>query len=662
MTVSGPPPHRGNDYRPDVDGLRAVAVLMVVAFHAYPDLVPGGFAGVDVFFVISGFLITRLMLNAQDEGSFRLAAFYGNRVRRLFPALLVTLAATLVLGWQLLLPEEFRSLGRHTLASAGFVANLQLMQETGYFDTAAELKPLQHLWSLGIEEQFYLAWPLLLLLARRRLPAVAAGLMLASFAAAVVEVRLHPGAAYFSPLTRAFALLAGTLLAMAHARTAVAPAGRRRFNVAAPSPLAAAGMSAAGIALVLLSAFMVKPYYPYPGAWTLAPVLGAVLAIAAGKEALPNRLLLSWRGIVFIGLISYPLYLWHWPLLSYLQIVELRNPAPAMKNVVLVIALVLAALTHVLVERPLRHRRALTPVLALAMVVTGCAALAIAGGRLPPRLTASADIAPRAEWDFPGDLRSVTLGEQTLYRAGVNPRQALFIGDSNAQQYAPRLSDRIGRNPAASLSALFATNSGCPPIPGMQEKEGRCVGLVDFAMAQARRDANIVTVAFIANWAGVFVDRKDNYTMADAAGTYPLARPEGQARALAALEAALLQMRRAGKRTVLVLSIPTGREVDPLAYVARTGAAPAAGDRGVALATLRQRYGALNMQLRAVAARAGAEVIDPLDQLCRDGFCPATAADGSPAYKDSTHLRADFVRQQVSYLDALVAADGTPGT
>src|SRR3954470_7116910 len=155
-------------YRPDVDGLRAVAVVSVVLFHAFPAAAPGGFAGVDLFFVISGFLISGIILSDLGKGSFTIADFYRRRVRRIFPALILVLAACLAIGWRVLLPDEFRQLGKHIAAGAGFVSNLALWRESGYFDKAAETKPLLHLWSLGIEEQFYLFWPPLLVLAWKR--------------------------------------------------------------------------------------------------------------------------------------------------------------------------------------------------------------------------------------------------------------------------------------------------------------------------------------------------------------------------------------------------------------------------------------------------------------------------------------------------------------
>jgi peptidoglycan/LPS O-acetylase OafA/YrhL len=203
-------------YRPDIDGLRAVAVLAVVLFHAFPNALSGGFAGVDVFFVISGFLISSILFAQIELGRFSIADFYARRARRIFPALALVLACTLAFGWFILLSDEFRRLGKHMAAGSGFVANLVLWSESGYFDTAADLKPLLHLWSLGIEEQFYLVWPLLLGLAWSRKVSMwwvlGAG-MLMSFGLNIYGVGIDPTGTFFSPLTRFWELLAGAALA-----------------------------------------------------------------------------------------------------------------------------------------------------------------------------------------------------------------------------------------------------------------------------------------------------------------------------------------------------------------------------------------------------------------------------------------------------------------
>ena len=203
-------------YRPDIDGLRAIAVLSVVGFHAAPGRIPAGFIGVDIFFVISGYLITSIILKGLEAGTFNFAEFYGRRVKRIFPALLIVLLASLAIGYFILLDDQFKELGKHIAGGAGFVSNLVLWGESGYFDNAADFKPLLHLWSLGIEEQFYIVWPFLLWLAWKQrfnyLPVLLV-IAFASFALNIYTVSSDPVAAFYSPLTRFWELLVGSILA-----------------------------------------------------------------------------------------------------------------------------------------------------------------------------------------------------------------------------------------------------------------------------------------------------------------------------------------------------------------------------------------------------------------------------------------------------------------
>src|SRR5262245_40012984 len=307
-----PSPQLSHGYRPDVDGLRAVAVLAVLAYHAFPSLAPGGFAGVDVFFVISGYLITGIILDDLERGRFTYRNFYWRRIRRIFPALILVLVACLALGWLVLLPDEYAQLGKHVAAGAGVVSNIALWREAGYFDSAAELKPLLHLWSLGVEEQYYLAWPLLLLLFRRHMGWMIVALGAASFALNIWMVGTHPTAAFYLPFTRFWELLAGSYLAFAV----------RKEN---PSPY----FSMVGAGLIVLGFILLEPQKAFPGWWALLPVLGAALLIRAGPQGWVNRRVLAHPAMVFVGLISYPLYLWHWPLLTYARIVHGGEPPVA---------------------------------------------------------------------------------------------------------------------------------------------------------------------------------------------------------------------------------------------------------------------------------------------------------------------------------------------
>ncbi len=336
-------------YRPDIDGLRAVAVLSVVGFHAFPGSFRGGFVGVDVFFVISGFLISKILFENLDRGTFSFGEFYGRRVKRIFPALAVVLLACAVAGWLVLLPIEYAQLGKHIAGGAGFVANLVLLSESGYFDAGAVTKPLLHLWSLGIEEQFYFVWPILLYAARKRSKApLLAAVFVASFALNMVLVTSHREATFYSPLSRFWELLTGSALAYASGRNA------RWLRAAAPVRNL---MSLSGAALIAFAVWSFHSEAPFPGWRALLPTVGACLVIAAGSDAWTNRKALSHPWAVWIGLISFPLYLWHWPLLTFAAILEGATPSPKIRLAAVALSFVLAWATFRYVERPIRVGR-----------------------------------------------------------------------------------------------------------------------------------------------------------------------------------------------------------------------------------------------------------------------------------------------------------------
>ncbi len=457
----------GEAYRRDIDGLRAFAVLAVVAFHAFPWLMPGGFVGVDVFFVISGYLISGLISQRLAENRFTFADFYARRIKRIFPALIVVLAACLAFGWFALLPGELQALGKHIASGVGFVSNFALWREAGYFDASAATKPLLHLWSLGIEEQFYLVWPLALCAfakwRRSALPLiVAVGAI--SFAINLATVGRWPVAAFYSPASRFWELQAGCLLAALTQR----PAHRTLSGATANA------LSGIGAALLALSVFLLNDKLGYPGLWALLPTAGAFLLIAAGPAGWFNRNVLAQPAAVAIGLISYPLYLWHWPLLSFASI-SARGIAPFGVRVAAVLAgVALAAATYVLVEKPIRFgakrvwRIPALVALSLVVGVVGYATFAAEGvpSRFPPEVRALASF----KYEYLTDARyphcwlsnKQPPEEFASYciDTSADRERVLVWGDSHAARLYPGLKAVFGDTVA--LSQL--TRDSCSPL------------------------------------------------------------------------------------------------------------------------------------------------------------------------------------------------------
>lgn len=391
MTAS--PPHLAHPkYRPDIDGLRAVAVLSVVAFHAFPAWMRGGFIGVDVFFVISGFLISTILFENLENGTFRFSEFYARRIKRIFPALLLVVVASFAFGWFVLMADEYSALGKHIAAGSGFVSNFVLWSESGYFDDAADAKPLLHLWSLGIEEQFYIVWPLVLWFAWKcRLALLIPALVIAviSLVLNINGIANDPVGTFYSPQSRFWELLCGSMLAWftLHGREAMAnfrpPLNGwwTRWFAREPSQVGVEQtrsnvLSLLGCLVLGYGFWRIDRAIGFPGKWASIPVCGTIMIIMAGPRAWINRTILSHKVVVWFGLISFPLYLWHWPLLSFARIVGGEVLGESTRIVAVVLSVFLAWLTLELIERPIRSGKLgkrTVLFLVLPMVVVGFA-------------------------------------------------------------------------------------------------------------------------------------------------------------------------------------------------------------------------------------------------------------------------------------------------
>lgn len=469
-------------YRPDIDGLRAVAVLAVVIFHAFPAWLPGGFVGVDIFFVISGYLITGIIASEIQAKRFSVARFYARRVLRIFPALLVVLVSCLAFGWFTLLKDEYQELGKHTLIGAAFVQNLMLWTESSYFAVPAELKVLLHLWSLGIEEQFYIFWPLLLLLAFRlklKLGTLVVAVGCLSFALNLYEAQRDLTADFYSPLTRVWELLVGAWLAV------------RAQNAHAPTlaPKLANGLSVFGGLTIALSLWLINRDLAFPGYWAVLPVFGSACLLATGATSWLGKVIFSNRLMVWVGLLSYPLYLWHWPLLTFAKILENGTPKFTVRLLLVGLAVVLAWLTYRLVERPLRfnnvHRRLIVWLLSGSMCVIAATGYLIDrndGFSSRQVVLENLDTADYVLSDFnpagpcvdlaPGDF----LTPFCQQRSAVNANKTIVVwGDSSAMAWSPVLETIAKQN---NYTLVRIAMLACPPIVG--------AGKVVFSYAPAR--------------------------------------------------------------------------------------------------------------------------------------------------------------------------------
>ena len=648
--------HAKESYRPDIDGLRAFAVLFVVLYHAFPKHVRGGYVGVDVFFVISGFLISSLLLKEVTEGHFSLANFYSRRIRRIFPALAVCLAAVLAFGFVYLLPSELMQLGKHVFFGAAFLSNFATWSESGYFDIAGTLKPLLHLWSLGIEEQFYIVWPILLWTIVRvgMTGPLLAVLFLVSFSVNIWLSTTSVVDDFFLPIPRFWELLAGAGLAY-QGRIVLSPSVR-------------SSISLGGSAALLTAVALFTPELRFPGWLALLPVAGTAALILAGPEAVVNRAILSNRAAVFVGLISYPLYLWHWPLISYAYIFRYGDkPTPLMATGLVAVSFFLAWATYRFIEYPVRfgrHRGHRTRIVVACMMVLGACGLATwTMGGFPGRLSALPSLVVRPIMEAMRDVALLpTKGMDVLYydgtlvaHLGVGDRKVALSGDSTLFQYGPRV-QRLADEGRLGANTYFVTRAGCAPLPGLIEPDSpRCADMPGILLDLIRRE-KIETVVLGAWW----MRYSTSATQIERDGRrMSLAEQDGKEAFFANLEDYVRLLQAQAAKVYLVLGVPVHvTRFDPKAMFVRGPTGPEISTeigRDVAVAELRADNAATDEKLRIVANRTGAQLLDVLPDVCGQGDrCSPFFATIEPKYIDGLHLRPVFVREHVRFLDFLL--------
>lgn len=610
-------------YRPDIDGLRAIAVLSVVIYHAFPDTLKAGFIGVDIFFVISGYLISSIIFENIDRGSFSFAQFYGRRIKRIFPALTLVLFSCLVFGWFGLLGDEYKQLGKHAAAGAGFVSNFYFWKEVGYFNNAAETKPLLHLWSLAIEEQFYIVWPLLVWVTWRRKTlflVLFATLLLGSFAYNVYLVRPDPTATFYSPATRIWELLTGVLLAYFSTQPRTGTDRPWQF-----SDRIRQTASALGVIFLAIAFFKIDKGRPFPGTWAILPVLGSFWLIFAGPTAWFNRFVLSNRLLVWVGLISFPLYLWHWPILSFMRIVESETPSLGYRVLAVGLSVFLAWMTYYFVEKPIRangNSAAKITVLSACVAVLGIAGLAIfQNNGVPAR--AAAQINGINTWDnltFATPCKFITNGPNhddwcNIGNAPNKPPTTLLIGDSVGNNFAPMLQSYSEQ---AGDSAFVFRQFGRGLCHGFPEAAyENCQELVKATHGYIEKTPSVDTIILAANWPLYF-------NGFDRIGSTPVNSQQFKA----AFEKNVAYYQGLGKRVIVFLAPPVG--ANPRACLTRPIRLSEKSSCNLALIEALHNDGPYRAYFAAYLKSINVDTFDPFKYLCDEASCKVT--DGTRIY------------------------------
>jgi peptidoglycan/LPS O-acetylase OafA/YrhL len=655
--------HKG--YRRDIDGLRALAVAAIVIHHAFPAILPGGFVGVDVFFVISGFLITRILVEARDAGRFSWGEFYLRRARRIVPAyVLATLVAVALAAW-IEMPRLLAQTGAAAAASGLFLTNVLAAQSPGYFAPSMQQNPLLHLWSLGVEEQFYLVWPALIaLLSLGWLRRARTGLALAVLAASLVLAQVlvgggHGVAAFFHLPARAWEFLAGGVLALGLVRP---PADRRVANLAA-----VCGLLAIAWSLVVLTEAS-----PFPGLWAIPACLGAALLIWSGQDMTPMTspgatAILRAAPVVALGRVSYSLYLWHWPLLVLAADVAQQPLTLVLRLGVVAVSLVLAALTWRFVEQPCRRGpvdrpwRRLGGVLPWLLAPIAAGAALFFGHGLPQRLSPDAraladleetDVNPARKACFEGAGQAPPELCRFGAAPGVQGDQVLVWGDSHADAVTPGVVAWAG---AKGWSVREVARGGCPPLTGVRVRAfGRfnrgCGASAARTLDGIAADPRLKLVVLAARWplyrdAPPFYDVNSPRVAVDTASR-PGVRPDLSVALTATLEA--IALRRPDLRVVVIGPVPELTLAPPecLAQQRQLGGRPevcARVDAGPPLARAMPAEAAIRA---AVEDRPGVAAVFPTETLCLDGGCVGMI-DRRPIYFDDDHLSASGARRLV---------------
>ena len=626
-------------YRSDIDGLRAFSIFAVVIYHAFPALLPGGFIGVDIFFVISGYLITGLITSAQQQGQFSIANFYRRRIQRLLPTLLLVLVFCLLAGYFVLLPTEYAALGKYIGGASVFLSNVVSWSEAGYFDVDSKLKPLLHLWSLGVEEQFYVFWPLLLLLtARCRVPATVVIIfaLITSFALCLAETG-DRAASFFLPQFRVWELLLGALLAVQHAPGASPQREGRRLDSV---------QSVVGVALMCMATVVITRESVFPGWLTLLPTLGAVLVVAANPKGWVNRAVLGNPLMVFFGKISYALYLWHWPLLSLARNMESGEPSTAIKCVLLVVSVLLAWLSYEFVEKRLRyHSGRATPFLLLgSLFVLGGAGIALVKCQgLPARMPELVDRVAQFDWNkrkLDIEYRCPTAMQKlTVCLSNGKKAQIAVLGDSHSIDVFLALDHHFQ---SSNVGIVRLGKGNCPPLYNVANS---VFGDDDFCLATTNRNLDWVfskpeiKTVYLSSIGPMYLAEKDTrYGMSFVEDPKLLGN---RAIFAAGLESSIRRLLAVGKEVVVVIDWP-GLPFLPQECVDSRPLRLTAYQRREQCRIPRKYFEDDNREYRALLLALREkfpEVLywDTPDVFCNEKFCDVER-DGLMLYRDGGHL------------------------
>lgn len=627
------------EYRPDIDGIRAISVLAVLIFHAFPHALPGGFVGVDVFFVISGYLITGIILKSTHRGRFSFLQFYASRVRRIFPALILVILFTLLVGFFVQTPNNYSSLGQSGAASAAFYANVAIyVKSFGYFFALQGKDPLLHIWSLGIEEQFYAIWPLVVVGAFYFLARPILGVLAICFISIAISLGVSlftsdvfSTASFYLPFARAWELLIGASIVILGGsdRTRDLPAISLATNI----------LSIAGLVMIVYAALEFKTSDPYPGWRAVIPVSGAALLLVS-KRSFLNKSILSWSPATFVGKISYPLYLWHWPLLVYATTLSMPFSLNTSIFFSILLSFVAATLTYKHIEQPLRSRFSVRNAsLGLAATMAGvwlcCLSITHYDGLLwRGGLPLGSEVVNAANYEIPNNQRR-TPGCTEFFGLNHTPSACLItapgkqidfvvIGDSHSMAIFGAL--RASASASEKNMALIA-HGGCPPLLWSDRDGSKCQDEMRETFQGVLSKSEVGSVVLV----GFFESYFSRATMWSGAlaGTVPTSVEFRKGNFESSLVRSVDAIRQASKKTIIVQDNPE-LDLQIPSYCLKGGDDNCSIPRNSIPAAARD-------YIFEAQNRLGFTTVDLWAALCDDRLCRGKK-DGLILYQDSSHL------------------------
>jgi peptidoglycan/LPS O-acetylase OafA/YrhL len=641
-------------YRPEIDGLRAISVLSVMVFHTGLGIPAGGFLGVDIFFVISGYLITSIIMNDLDSGKFSFLKFYERRARRILPALILVTLCCLPFAWAWLLPADMKNFSQSLMGVASFTSNVFFWKEAGYFDTAAELKPLLHTWSLAVEEQYYILFPILMILVTRRgyrfALACLATLFLVSLAGAHWAASHAPSANFYLLPTRGWELLIGSFAAFhLHNKGRSEPSGPARIA------------EVAGVLMILAALFLYTDEMLHPSVYTLLPTLGAALVIVFSRSGSLVQRLLGSKPLAGIGLISYSLYLWHFPIFAFYRYRMSEDPGGGPWVALVAAVGVLGYLSWKYVETPFRTGARIPRGAIFRFSTVSLAGLAVLGaagqfsrgyGFRPQMQQVAIDIPNvRMVHCFNSGLRTVAqIRAGDICTVGGEVIQAAIIGDS----HAGALLDSLGGIARSDNRGFWTFTDGyCPPVIGfvLNKYGSACGEKIEASFEKIVENDAIRNVILVANW-GIYTQGYRDQLSPSAATLYGVRYKDVSRNPellKEALEDTVAYLGENGKAVYIVGPVPefSAQVYD---YVEKSYLFGREIDRDD-LGVTRANYDRRNAEaFRVLSSVEGAHLIPIQDLFCDDTMCRAISETGEPLFSDTNHVNrtgADMVSKVV---------------